>query len=458
MAIDAKHKQYDDNVSSWELVDDIIDQENLVDYLIVLNPTDMSDENKARNSAYKERAVFYALTSQTVTGMIGTIFNKVPSIDLPAQLEYFSKNVDGSGNSIYQQSQLVAKDAIGKSRCGLLVSFPVVEGEISKSDTNSGKYVATIQHISPRRIINWRTESFGAQNKLVLVVISDTKESFVDYVSTPVDIMRELYLEEGIYKERIWEKNGDDEWFANEESTPTDFGGNTFGEIPFTFVGAINNDTDVDIPNMLAMANVNISHYRNSADFEDTVWFCGQAQPWMSNVDQAHINLMKENKMYIGSRNMLAVPEDGSFGFESADPNPVVRQAMLDKVDMMIGIGARMIARGGVAKTADQTSGEREMLHSPLSLIASNIGDAYGRCLVWSSKYMGVNDGVESKYEPNTDFVSSTSTPQELKEVIAGFVMGNVPLGDYIRYMKSYGLFDEEKTEEEYAEIIRTLI
>jgi len=224
-------------------------------------------------------------------------------------------------------------------------------------------------------------------------------------------------------------------------------------EIPFTFVGAINNDQDVDLPNMLAMVCANIAHYRNSADFEDSVWYAGQDQPWMSGVDQNHVDLMRDNKMYVGSRNLLGVPSGEKFGFASATPNPLVRQAMIDKVDMMIGLGARMIQRGGVAKTADQTSGEREMLHSPLSLISSNIGDAYEKCIGWAAMYMGVdNNGQE--YTPNLDFIDSTSTPAELKEVIGGFMMGTVPLKDYVKYMKGYGIFDDDKTVEEYAEEI----
>jgi len=450
MPIDSKNSQYNGQVDNWKKIDDIIDQKNLTDHLITLNPDDDSPENKSRNVAYKERAVFYALTSQTTTGMIGTMFKKAPVITLNASLEYFTKNVDGRGNSIYQQSQIVAKDVIGKSRCGLVTSFPVVEGEISRADIVSGKYVATIQHLTPTRIYNWHTETFGSVSKLTLVTISDQDVTFENYEEKTVDIVREMFLDGGVYKERKWTKSGDT-WAAGDEVIPVDAKGGAFDEIPFTFVGAINNDPDVDVPNMLAMANVNIAHFRNSADFEDSVWFAGQAQPWMSNVDQEHIDLMKENNMYSGSRMMLAVPENGQFGFASAPPNPMVRQAMLDKIDMMVGLGARQISPGGVAKTADQTSGEREMLHSPLSLIASNIGDAYTKCIKWAAKYMGVEDDT-SEYIPNLDFIDSKATPQELKEIIIGFMGGSVPMADYVRYMQGYGIFDEEKTAEEYAE------
>jgi hypothetical protein len=456
MAIDAKHPQYTKYSGNWILVNDIVDQENLEQYLIYLNPTDYSDENKLRNDAYQERAVFYALTSQTVAGMLGTIFHELPKFEAPENLKYLAKNVDGRGNSIYQQSQAVTKDNLSISRAGLFVTFPKTDGQVSRADIASGFAVAKINHIKAENIINWKETSFGAISKLTLVVIKDVQSEMVDYEIVKTETLRELYIDEdGIYKERIWKKknasSNDVEWIVDSEATPTDHTGNYFTEIPFTFVGATNNDPDVDVPNMLSMSKLNIAHYRNSADFEDSTWFAGQTQPWMSNVDQDHIDLMKENNMYTGSRNTLAVPENGVFDFATAPPNPMVRQAMSDKVEMMVGIGARMITPGGVAKTAEQTSHEREAQHSSMTVIAANVSGAYMRCLKWVAQFMGVESG-ELEYELNREFIKSDSTPAELKEIIVGFIAGTIPVKDYIHYMKKYGVFNRGKGDEDYME------
>lgn len=456
MAIDAKHSQYTANEEKWKLVNDVLEEENLTDYLIKLNPKDKSDLNKDRNAAYKERAVFYALAGQTASGMLGTVYAKSPEIDVPEGLEYILKNIDGRGNSITQQSKSTMGEVISKSRDGLFVTFPVTEGAISKADIINGKYVASTQEIPAPRIINWAESTIGAQIFLSLVVFKDNKQAVNDYIVEDIDILRELYIdsEDGFYKERHWIKN-DDKWEVDEVGVriPTDFKGNKLTEIPFTFVGAENNDSDVDKPVMHAMCTLNIAHYRNSADFEDSVWFAGQPQPWMSGVDQGHIDLMKSNDMYVGSRNVLAVPEDGAFGIETAPANPMIRQAMIDKVDMMIGIGARMITPGGVAKTAEQSSNEREVQHSMLSLAVENVSNAYVKCIHWMGIYMGV-DTSKVVFELNSDFVKIGSTPAELKEVIVGFVAGTIPLGDYVSYMKKYGLFDEEKTIDDYSDSI----
>jgi len=450
MAIDSKHPQYIDNESKWKLIDDIIEENNLTDYLIELNSHDTSNENKARNAMYKERAVFYALAGQTASGMIGTVFSKNPLLVVPEGLSYIEGNIDGSGNSIHQQSRKAVLNTTTKSRAGLFTSFPETDGEISKEDVTSGKFVASINLITPQRIINWNTSTIGAKTFLSLVVFEDSKVELVDYEHKTVDILRELYIDDGIYKERHWIK-AEEKWVVDEvgERIPKGHSGKPLTEIPFTFIGSENNDYCVDKPIMHAMCSLNVSHYRNSADFEDSVWFAGQAQPWMSAVDQDHIDLMKANHMYVGSRETLAVPEDGQFGFASAPPNPLVRQAMLDKVDMMIGIGARMITPGGVAKTAEQSSNERETQHSMLSMVVENVNEAYESCLKWAAIYMGATG--EISYEINTDFVKASATPAELKEVISGYIVGAIPAYDFTLYMKKYGIFDDEKSAADYA-------
>jgi hypothetical protein len=453
MAINSKHKQYIKNIDNWINVDNVVDSDGVEQYLVYLNPLDTSDLNKARNNAYKGRAVFYALAGQTVQGMLGMAFSKAPSINIPPNLEYLKKNADGYGNSIYQQSQVVLKEIIKKSRCALYVSFPVVEGPISKADMVSGKYVANINQIDAKQVINWAHETVGSITKLSFVAIEDAEETTVeDYSVNETKIIRELFLEDGIYKECKHTMNDKGEWIAGEVRTPTDAAGKTWDYIPFTFIGASSNDSNVDPINLLPLVMLNIAHYRNSADFEDSVWFAGQAQPWMSGVTQEHINLMQKNCMYVGSRNLLAVPEDGQFGFASAPPNPAVRQAMLDKIDMMVGIGARMIQPGGVAKTAEQSHAEKEIQHSVLSLMVSNVNEAYTLCLSWCERYMGASASPDLEYAIDTSFMEHISDTAEMKEVIIGFLGGAVPMSDYIRYMKKRGIFDDETSVEDYAE------
>lgn len=455
MPIDSTHPKYADMLPKWQKIDDITRQRNLSRYLVTLNPLDKSAENIERNKAYRERAVFYALAGQTVAGMVGTMFRKWPTLNVPDAIGYLAENADGAGVSIYQQSQGLSDDIVRKSRGALVVSFPPTDGQVSRQDVLSGKYVATIQRLDSNQVINWQVSTEGSRTFLSLVVIKEDRETTTDgYDVETVEAIRELYLEDGTYKERHWIK-GREGWVVERELMPTQSDGSPWREIPFIFVGSENNDpTPDDPPNMLAMCELNIGHYRNSADYEDSIWYAGQAQPWASGLRIDDLEDMKAHGVYWGSRSLFGVPAGEQVGIAQAEPNLAVRQAMLDKVEQMIGIGARMVQAGSAAKTATQIAGERETQHSVLSLIASNVSEAYTQCLQWVGMYMGVDDD-EMAYTIAHDFVDPEATPQELQQIIAGFMAGAVPLADYVKYMQERGMFDQEKTVEEYAEELR---
>ena len=453
MSIDFQHAQYQKRAPQWIKIDNVCDGENVEQYLVKLNPLDTSADNRKRNEQYAERAVFYAIAGQTVAGMVGSIFRKWPTIQAPPELQYVETNTDGAGVSIYQQSQSVCSDVLRKGRAGLLVSFPVTEGQVSRADILSGRVTATTHHIRPEQIINWRAVRDGARVRLALVVIAEQAETIADdgYTVETEVVLRELYLDaDGVYQERKWRKIKD-KWQAVEFATPTDASGNTWDEIPFTFVGSMNNDSDCDQPPSLGIVNLNVGHYRNSADYEDSVYFAGQPQPWMSGVTVDHLTEMKNAGMYIGGRHLIPVPPGETFGFAQAAGNPMVRQAMLDKLDMMIALGARIMQPGSATKTATQAAGEIESQTSILSLVASNVSEAYTQALVWCARFVGASqDGIE--YTLNQEFISTITDPQELQQIVSGFIQGAVPMADYVLYMKRRGLFDDAKPVEEYAD------
>tara|TARA_R110000803_G_scaffold112299_2_gene180664 strand:- start:1636 stop:3042 length:1407 start_codon:yes stop_codon:yes gene_type:complete len=454
MSIDYKNSEYTHHVSDWEMVEHICEGREVSDYLIELNPSDASTENKARNKQYKERAVMYPVAGYTLRGLIGLMFSKYPTIDLPQKLKYMLTNASGGGVSIYQQAQISAAEVIQKGRAGLFVSYPKTEGEVSVAEMDAGGYVATINMIEAEQILNWNVEQVGSKSVLNLVVISEMIDEVQadGYSVESVKQIRELALIGGVFIVREWRQDKDKVWFIRDESTPTDSNGSPWNEIPFVFIGSTSNTPEVNEIPMYGLAQINVAHYRNSADYEDSVWYAGQAQPWMSGVSQTHVDMMKKNNMYVGSRSLLGVPTGEQFGYASAPPNPMVRQAMIDKLDMMIGLGARFIQDNGKEKTATESTSDSKVQHSSLALISSNVSEAYMVALNWAAKFMG-----ESKvgiFQTSMDFVSPTATAQEVQAMVAGFIQGAIPLSDYFRWMKKVDLVDSEKTIEQFSEDI----
>lgn len=482
MAIDARHPLYSDNIDEWNKIDNVCDGRDVKKYLLEINPTDTSDENKARNDTYKKRAVFYTLAGQTVSGMLGTVFEKWPTWNVPdPNLAYLEKNADGAGSSIYQQSQATTEECIRKGRCGLYVSYPPTNGPISMADR--GRYFATIQKCTAQQIINWREITVDAETKLSLIVIEDTVEepSETDkYTLENVKEIRELYLDQDVdeegnpvgeltYRERHWRELVSSErsqiktdpntgrvtddnsgWYLKADFEPRNSKGQPFTEILFTFVGAQNNNPDIDVPPMAGIVDLNVGHHRNSADHEDELFFCAQAQPFINSteVSQDQLDHFKENGGYWMSRRLMPFPVD----IAQQTPNSALRQAMLDKVDQMVGIGARMMQPGSAVKTATQAGGEQKVQHSVLSLIASNVSEAYDKCLKWVAEYMGASADMEYKLNQEFEYVSSDA--QELQTIGAMFQQGIIPADDYVAYMKKRGYFREDVSVDDYRGLV----
>jgi hypothetical protein len=57
--------------------------------------------------------------------------------------------------------------------------------------------------------------------------------------------------------------------------------GEAWNYIPFTFVGSVNNDETPDLPPLYDLAVLNVAHYRNSADYEESCYMVGQPTPYL---------------------------------------------------------------------------------------------------------------------------------------------------------------------------------
>ena len=173
---------------------------------------------------------------------------------------------------------------------------------------------------------------------LTLVVLRESPEIPEGFGFKTVEQYRELALEADGFVCRVWRRSGPKgggPLAVTEAFKPEGVTGR-LKEIPFTFVGAQNNDPSIDESPLYDIAMINLGHYRNSADYEDSVFWCGQAQPWISGLDEQWRDWMEKNGVYVGSRAPMMLPAGGQFGYAQPLPNTLVKEAMADKNQMMI--------------------------------------------------------------------------------------------------------------------------
>lgn len=415
------------------------------EYLPLLDPGDRSAKAKQRNQDYRDRAVFYPITGNTKIGLLGMAYRKDPTMTAPEKLDYLKTNADGGGISIYQQSQQVLEDILETARHGLYVDYA------KESDQ------AIILRYAPENIINWRTERINGRNQLVLVVLREVIEEKDGYGFKERVQYRELSLEEGKFICRVWRskaENGGGAYAVDAEYHPKPKGKEFWDEIPFTFVGAQNNDETIDDPPLATLVEINLGHYRNSADYEDSVWFCGQVQPYMSGLDKDWRDHLEKKGVKVGSRNPLLLPVDGTYGYAQAQPNMLAKEAMDSKRDYMVQLGARLIEQNSATKTATQASGEQSAATSILSICVSNVSEAFSKALMWCAKYLGVTD-EKADYSINQEFIARVADSGMVAVLVSAWQSGAIRDSDLVRVLQKLDIIDPADSVDEVIDALR---
>lgn len=452
--------EYDEALSEWQLVEHVCAGERAVKsqgkHYLPQTGNPNADNAKEKYDRYLYRACFFGVTSRTLQSLIGAVFRKWPEYVGPAALEYVGRDVDGAGVSIYQQSQGVLTEVMKKGRHGLLVDYPKTERSASKADLALGLVRSSVISIDAKQIRNWRTTKVGGTHKLSLVVINESVTEVTEdgFGLEVIDQYRVLKLSDRKYLIEIWRLNKDGTaWEIFDEHFPLDGNGRAWDLIPFTFVGAKNNDSSIDDSPLAEMARLNLHHYHNSADFEHAAFFQGHPQPWMSGVDETHLKMMQENNLAVGADELMPVPSAEQFGIAQASSDLVIKSAMDQKYDYMVSVGARLIQKGEAVKTATEAQAENESEHSVLSLAASNVSEAYTQCLVWMASFMKI-EGSEVVYTLNQELVTPSLDAQTLLAYNAIVDGGKMPKSDFWAILRRVGDIDPEKTNEDIKDEI----
>ena len=419
------------SLAKWQLVEDCYGGQDEIDKrgeTYLPNPAPSKDdpkEREARYNDYRRRAVYYNVVRRTAKGMAGLIFAKYPALELPAQLKELEVDVDGGGISFVQQARRVVLSVLKKGRCGLLADFPVTDGAMTREQTRDNNLRPIITVYNPESIINWRVERIGNSRKLTLLVLKEQysigDDGFKHSYSDQYMVFR---LVNGQATSQFIRKVEGD-WFYSDELVIKGANGTPFNEIPFTFVGSDDNDETIDDAPLYDIAKISIAHYRNSADYEESIFIAGQPTLVVAGITESwNDKVLSKNPIRLGSRSAVLLPVGGSADLLQPDANGIQAEAMAMKEQQMVSLGAKIIEPAEVTKTATQVSGEQAEDTSVLSTIANNTSDAYARVLNWCGLYAGTTQ--ECKVTLNTRFNTNKMTAQERQQLIAEWQAGAI--------------------------------
>lgn len=481
MAVSAQHKDYQKFISIWQMLRDCDDGANAVKsrrgsasgqigsmpgtaYLPPPNADDGSSANKSRYEAYRQRALFVNFVGHTKEGMLGMVFRKQSALDVDPGIDYIKDNANGEGMSADQLIKLIAADTLLLGRFGLLVDYPQMREGLTAAQTAGQE--ARVLTYPAESIINWRCETIDGRQQLSMVVLREPTEKASADGFDVEELMyhRALLLRDGVYIQQLYDEN--DELLGIEQDgifvadiVPRKSDGSTWNQIPFSFVGSVNNDDAVDKAPLYDIAEINIAHYRNSADYEESSFLVGQPTPVFSGLTQSWVDQNMSDGIAFGSRAAVLLPEAGSAMLLQAGDNQMPLKGMEIKEQQMIRIGTRIIQDQGGVETAEAAKIRFAGQNSKLGAIIGNVEEAFTRCLGWTMEFMG---GVaEPEITINREFYEASIDPQLVMAAIQLMDRGVIALPDLRHQLRRSGMIDANRTDDEIdsdAEIVNEVL
>lgn len=467
MPVDTQNADYAKNIETWQLVRDCDEGATAIKtrrstrtlysggigsaagtaYLPAPNARDGSDDNQVRYDAYRSRANFVNFVSHTKEGMLGMVFRKPTEIELPQNIDYLLENANGNGLHLDQMIKDAASDTLLTGRYGLLVDYPQTEEGLTQAQVSTAGLQASLLAYPAESVINWRCEVLNGVKQLTMVVLQEPRIEPLD--SDPFEVEhcmyhRVLLLVEGVYTQRLYDENNK---LVSDDIVPRKSNGSTWDVIPFEFIGSVNNDETSDKAPLYDIAEVNIAHYRNSADYEESSFIVGQPTPVIAGLTQSWADDNFSDGIELGSRSGLLLPLDANASLLQAAPNQMPERGMELKEDQMVKIGTRIIQDSTGSETAEAAKIRFAGQNSKLGSLIVNVEQGFKKALSWLGEFMGGEGDIT--LDINKEFYDATIDPQMLAQAMVLQDRGIIGKTDIRDLLRKGNILDAERTDQE---------
>lgn len=423
MPVNTPRREYNAMLSKWQRSRDCFEGSDAVKaagtrYLPLLD-SHRGQRGAEKYDEYRLRALFFNAMGRTVEGMSGALFQAAPEIRVPAVIEPHLEDITLDGLSAEGFGLKIVRELLITGRVGVLVDFP--------EDTDApGETRPYWTMYRAEDVISWRTERIEGRLTLTQVVLFELTElpGLVDpFVVDEIEQYRVLDLVEGQYLQQIWRKKPNSEtWEPFGSPIVPTRRGDPLTQIPFTVLTAIEVSPSIQKPPLLDLVEVNLSHYRTSADLEHGRHFTALPTPWVAG---AIAGTAKGAPLHIGSGTAWSLEKEGRAGMLEFTGQGLgaLEKADEQKRKMMAVLGARLLEdQSGAAETATAVSMRHAGEQASLRTIAQTSEAALTRVLRIHAWWMGSDASPDElsdvKYEINKNYFSTRLTSSDLQALV----------------------------------------
>ena len=448
MPVDTPHPEYDKRIKQWRRCRDTAEGTDAVkdrksEYLPMLSGMD-DDEYEA----YLMRALFYGAMGRTVQGLLGAVFRRDPLVEYPPRFADHLEDLTVDGLSHVELARRVVEEDLTLGRLGLLADV-----------AQEGAPRAYVSVYSAQNIVNWSTAKIEGRQVLTRVVLRETVDVADlndEFMTESVTQYRVLLIEDGRYLQRIYREARSAsgvQYAQHDEIVPIRLG-QRLDFIPFQFVAPFSLSIDTQKSPLLDLCDVNLSHYRSSADLEHGAHYTALPTAIIAGFDSEDGPYKIGSGVAWSTTNTEAKAWFLEYTGKGLDS---LRDLKRDKEQLMAVLGARLLEEQKRAAEAAETKKlNRSGEEGSLTALAGTCSQALAQALRWVAWWSGNQADDAVQYRLNTDFVSTLLSPQELTALIAARQSGEMSQETFLYNLKRGEMLPPDRTIEDERDLIET--
>ena len=383
----------------------------------------LSGQSNEEYAAYKMRATFYSIVGRTVTALTGIAVVSDPTIEAPEEIRQIM--VDNAYGLQFDEMRYRAlRDVQLVGRFGVLVDAP--EGDSS--------YLGALPYPS-EAIIDWEVDKKGRPTMVSLMETAylpdgkGDKKASIRY--------RTLELVNGIYTVTVEDSQN------SAKTIQPEFNGQKIDFIPFFVANPLGLGFDIEKIPMVDLVNLNISHYRTSADLEHGRHFCGLPTPVIIGSDVA------SGKMKIGGSKAWVLPEagaDAKYLEFTGQGLQSLEKALQEKEAQLSSMSVNVIDRASRGSEAADTVKLRYTSETAsLALVVSSVESLLNTVYRTIAKLSEIDGLVNISFAKQ--FISGATPAADLKKYSEMYLEGSLSVEAYVSILRRGGALPADRDD-----------
>jgi hypothetical protein len=459
--VKTRHRDFGTYANKWQRVRDVISGQEAMHNAGVRYLPMLADQKPEAYQSYLRRTTFYNASFRTVSGFNGMLFRKPPTIETDDTLQILLDDVTMSGVPFETFVENICFENLTVSRVGILVDHPV---QFTNADGTTPT-VAQIEQANIRpsmlmykaeSIINWKFSFIKNKNVLTQVRLLEHAEIAKNEFESEMQVnIKVLDLVDGKYRMRVFKEESEEQ--IGEDVYPL-MNGKNLDFIPFYLISPSGIEGHLEEPIFIDLFDLNIQHYRVSADYEHGSHMTGLPTPYICGYQNTfdQTGVIKPADFYIGSSVawVFADPQTKVGFLEFTGTGLTALEANLTRKEaQMAAIGARMLApeKSGV-EAAETLSMRHSGENSILSAIANACSLGIMKALETFAAWAGSKGKI--KFEINREFLPIGVDGRTLTAWVGLVQAGMLSKESAFDLMKRGEMIDEELSyEDEQARI-----